>query len=249
MKSTYGQYCPLALSAELLCRRWTILVISRLLDGCCQFNEIHQGIPRISPSLLSQRLSELEDAGLVYKQKLQHQKGYSYHLTEAGLSLDPIIMGMSVWGQQWARDMVLDDLDIGFLAWSMHLRMNVGAMPPGRTVIEFLFPDAPTDCRNFWLVHEDGKVDMCLKYPGYDTDLLVTANILNFVEMWRGFRDLKQEIKAKTIRLSGPSKLRKEFPNWLLLSYLAEHERLKEGKERTLSTRIGLHSSPAQSDF
>jgi DNA-binding HxlR family transcriptional regulator len=68
MKRGYGQYCPLALAAELLCGRWTILVVSRLLDGCAQFNEIHRGIPRISPSLLSQRLAELERAGLVVRE-------------------------------------------------------------------------------------------------------------------------------------------------------------------------------------
>ena len=65
MAHQYGQYCPLALAVELLCERWTLLVVSRLIDGCSQFNEIHRGVPRISPSLLSQRLSDLECAWLV----------------------------------------------------------------------------------------------------------------------------------------------------------------------------------------
>jgi DNA-binding HxlR family transcriptional regulator len=62
MRHGYGQYCPLALAVELLCERWTLLIVSRLIDGCTQFNAIHRGVPRISPSLLSQRLDQLARA-------------------------------------------------------------------------------------------------------------------------------------------------------------------------------------------
>ena len=202
--STYGQYCPLALAAELLCRRWTILIISRLIDGCRTFNEIHEGVPRISPTLLSTRLSELEHAGLVRRRKKRKEKGYLYEPTEAALDLTALIDGMAIWGQQWSRDMSMEDLDPAFLAWSMSLRMNIEAMPAGRTVIEFEFSGTPTEFRRFWLIHDDGKIDMCLKYPGYDTDLLVRSDIRRFVEAWRGFRDLKSEIQAGKIRLTGP---------------------------------------------
>lgn len=54
MARGYGQYCPLALAVELLGERWTILVVSRLIDGCRRFNEIHRGVPRISATLLAQ---------------------------------------------------------------------------------------------------------------------------------------------------------------------------------------------------
>ena len=63
MARGYGQYCPLALAAELLCERWTLLVVSRLIDGCTRFNDIHRGVPRISATLLTKRLAELEHAG------------------------------------------------------------------------------------------------------------------------------------------------------------------------------------------
>ena len=67
--------------------------------------------------------------------------------------------------------MTHDDLDPGFLVWSMHRRIDTARMPPGRTVIELEFTGAPRDCRRFWLVHEDGKVDMCVKHPGFEVDL------------------------------------------------------------------------------
>jgi DNA-binding HxlR family transcriptional regulator len=231
---SYGQYCPLALATELLCRRWTILVISRLIDGCRTFNEIHQGVPRISPSLLSTRLSELEHAGLVSRQKIPNENRYLYEPTEAALELSDLIDSMAVWGQQWSRDMDMEDLDPAFLAWSISLRMNTDAMPPGRTVVEFEFSGTPTEFRRFWLVNHDGKVDMCLKDPGYETDLHVSSDIRRFVEAWRGFRDFRQEIRSGEIRLAGPKQLTSSFPDWLLLSALAPYRRRANGRESGL---------------
>ncbi|MGB5775220.1 MAG: helix-turn-helix domain-containing protein [Sedimenticolaceae bacterium] len=231
---SYGQYCPLALASELLCRRWTVLVISRLLDGCRTFNQIHQGIPRISPSLLSTRLAELEHAGLVKRRKVPNENRYRYEPTEAALDLTELIDQMAIWGQHWARDMDMDDLDPAFLAWSMSLRMNTDAMPLGRTVVEFEFSGTPTGFRRFWLVNNGGKVDMCLKDPGFETDLHVRSDIRCFVEAWRGFRDLRQEIRTGKIRLSGPKHLVSSFPDWLLLSALAPYRRRVNGRERRL---------------
>ena len=235
--SSYGQYCPLALAAELLCRRWTILVVSRLIDGCTTFNEIHQGVPRISPSLLSTRLAELEHAGIVRKKKRRNARGYTYEVTQAGRDLEDIITSLAVWGQHWARDNELDDLDLGFLAWSMSLRIDTDQMPPGRTVLEFEFSGAPTDFKRFWLVNDNNKVDMCFKHPGYDTDLLIRADLRVFVETWRGFRDLRTEVKASRIRLTGRPELKKAFPDWLMLSMFAHIERQAPGREQRLGRR------------
>jgi DNA-binding HxlR family transcriptional regulator len=234
MKRHYGQYCPLALAAELLCERWTLLVISRLLDGCTQFNEIHRGVPRISPSLLSQRLAALERAGLVVREPAARGKPRRYAVTEAGRELEPIIMDVAAWGQRWSRDMTHDDLDPGFLAWSMHRRIDTARMPPGKTVIELEFTGAPKGCRRFWLVHDGGTVEMCLKHPGFEVDVRVLSDIRVFVEAWRGIRDLRAEISAGRIRVSGPPRLCSQFPAWLQLSQLAEFPRKRPGRESRL---------------
>lgn len=237
MAGSYGQYCPLSLAAELLGRRWTILVVSRLLDGCRRFNEIHRGVPQMSPSLLSRRLSELAGAGLV--RVTRSGRGNDYTLTEAGRELEPMIDHLAVWGQRWARDMTTEDLDPAFLVWSMHLRMNTEAMPSGRTVLEFTFTGAPKDCDRFWIVHRDGEVEMCLKDPGLDVDVAVSSDLRLFVEAWRGFRDLRREIRAGRIRVDGPALLRKSLPDWLMLSSLAPNPRLRPGRERDLAESSG----------
>lgn len=230
---SYGQYCPLALATELLCQRWTVLVISRVVDGCHTFNEIHHGVPKISPGMLSTRLKELEHAGIIEQSKVDGRPYYA--LTPAGADLEPIIDAMAVWGQHWARDMETDDLDPAFLAWSMHLRMDGDAMPPGRTVIEFRFSGKVTAIRRFWLIGTDGKTDMCLKHPGFDSDLIVRADIRRFIETWRGFRNLRQEIRSGRIRLDGPQALKRQFPKWLKLSSLAPYQRRAHGRESRIA--------------
>ena len=239
MSRGYGQYCPLSLATELLCQRWTMLVISRIAAGCNRFNEIHRGLPQMSPSLLARRLRELERAGILQTRASQNGRWHEYSLTAAGEELEPLVNAMAVWGQRWARDMTLEDLDPAFLVWSMHTRIDADHLPPGRTVIEFSFSGAPVDCRTFWLVSEDGEVEMCLKDPGHDVDLRVLSDLRVFIEAWRGFRDFGSEIKAGRIRLSGPARLREQFPSWMRLHVLAGVPRMRAGRERRLSRITG----------
>ena len=62
---SYQQFCPVAMAAEILCTRWTIVVLREMFAGSTRFNELRRGVPRMSPALLSQRLKELESAGIV----------------------------------------------------------------------------------------------------------------------------------------------------------------------------------------
>ena len=206
--------------------------MSRLIDGCAQFNAIHRGVPRISPSLLAQRLGELERAGLVVRGAAKRGKPREYQLTQAGRDLEPIIEQLAVWGQQWARDMRDEDLDPAFLVWSMHLQVDTARMPPGRTVLEFEFTGVLRNPRRFWLVNENGAIDMCLKDPGYEVDLKVMSDLRVFIEAWRGIRDLRAEMRAGRIRVTGHSQLRRHLPDWLRLSSLAGYPRRRPGAER-----------------
>ena len=66
---SYGQFCPVAMAAEVVCTRWTPLLLRELLCGNSRFNDLRKGIPRMSPTLLSKRLKELEEAGIVIQVK------------------------------------------------------------------------------------------------------------------------------------------------------------------------------------
>ena len=227
MRQEYGQFCPVALASEVLAERWTLLVVRELLAGSRRFNDIRRGVPRLSGTLLKQRLLTLEHVGVVERQPSASNRGSDYCLTEAGLALKSVVMSIGEWGQRWARDIGPEDLDPGWLVWAIHRRLNTASMPPGRTVIEIEFTDAPANQRRFWLVHRAGSVDVCLKDPGYDVTVQLTTRIRILAEVWRGIRSLKDELRAGTIDLRGSSEHRHAFPQWLLLSLYAPIKRAR----------------------
>lgn len=225
MDRGFGQFCPVALASEVLTQKWTLLIIRELCAGSSRFNDIRRGVPRISATLLKQRLDELEHAGIVERRRSDSGSVTDYVLTEAGLELKPVLTGIGEWGQRWARDIRPEDLDPGWLVWNMHRRLNIDAMPPGRTVIQIDFTDGPKQQRNFWLVHRQGEVDVCLKPPGFQVDIRLITSVRTLAEVWRGIRPLKREIKTGTVRLEGRSSLRRAFPDWFLLSVYAPIKR------------------------
>lgn len=215
MRQAYGQFCPVALASEVLAERWTLLVVRELLAGSRRFNDIRRGVPRLSATLLKQRLETLEYAGIV------ERRASDYLLTEAGRSLKAVVTSIGEWGQRWARDIRPEDLDPGWLVWMMHRRLNTPVMPRGRTVIQIEFVDAPAKQRRFWLIHQAGHVDVCLKDPGYDTSVRVVTRVRTLAEVWRGIRSVKDELRAGRIQLEGVADFCRAFPQWLLLSAYA----------------------------
>jgi hypothetical protein len=102
----------------------------------------------------------------------------------------------------------------------MRRRLDSAAMPPGRTVIELEFTDAPKQ-RRFWLVHLGGRVDVCLKDPGFEPTVRAVTRVRTLAEVWRGIRPIREEIRAGRLRVQGSAEARRAFPGWLLLSVFA----------------------------
>ena len=100
----YKQFCPLAMAAEVLCTRWTMVLMRELMAGSTRFNDLRRGVPKMSPTLLSQRLKDLEQSGIVERRPLQSEKGvFEYRLTEAGRDIGPVVEAMGFWGQKWVE--------------------------------------------------------------------------------------------------------------------------------------------------
>lgn len=227
MRQEYGQFCPVALSSEVLAERWTLLVVRELMAGARRFNDIRRGVPRLSPTLLKDRLRTLERAGIVERAASESSRGSDYRLTQAGEELRAVVVAIGQWGQRWARDIRPADLDPGWLVWAMHRRLNTAQMPPGRTVIEIEFTDAPAGQRRFWLVHLGGRVDVCLKDPGFEATVRVSTRVRTLAEVWRGIRPIRQEIRSERLRVQGSPAARRAFPGWLLLSVFAPVKRAR----------------------
>ncbi|MCB2090232.1 MAG: helix-turn-helix transcriptional regulator [Alphaproteobacteria bacterium] len=225
--STFGQFCPIALASEILTQKWMLLIVRELNAGSKRFNDIRRGVPRISATLLKQRLDQLELAGALIKKPMDNGAGDEYLLTDAGRELKNILGAIGEWGQRWARDISPEDLDPGWLVWAMHRRIDTSRMPKGRTVLEIEFTDAPKSQRFFWLLCHKDNVDVCIKPPGYDTDLTIKTDVLTLAKVWRGIGELKKEISCGHITLEGKNDLKKQFPNWLLLSIFAKIKKQK----------------------
>jgi DNA-binding HxlR family transcriptional regulator len=224
----YGQFCPVAKAAEVVAERWTPLILRELLCGSHRFSELQNGLPLISRTLLSQRLRELEDAGVIRSVPKPSGRGRVYLLTEAGEELRPIIMELGEWGQRWTRELRREHLDAGLLMWDMQRRLDRDRLPAERTVVRFDFLNVPRHQlarRTWWLVLTPSDVDICLKDPGYDVDLCVTADLEAFVKVWMGDIRLTDAIGAGQVTLDGPRPWVLAFPAWLRLSMLARVKR------------------------
>lgn len=221
MKKGYGQFCPLAKASELLCERWTMIVIRELVAGSHQFNDLRRGLPLMSPTLLSLRLKQLTEAGVV-RRVFESTGKQAYELTEAGRELEPLVKVMGVWGHRWAKSQFEDhDLDVGLLMWDIRRGVNSASFPARRLVIEIEFADAPKGMSQWWLVSENSDVDLCLKPTGHDVDLVIKSTVRALTQVWMCKRSLGEALKSGELSLHGPEDLRGLLPNWLQGSPLA----------------------------
>ena len=220
MKS-YGQYCPVARAAEILGKRWTLLILRDLHGGCRHFNQLRKGVPLISPSLLSRRLKELEAAGVVERRSVGRSP--EYHLTVAGRETAAIVELFGVWGQRWVRNVLgADDLDEGLLMWAIKGSTDPGDFPAGRSVVQFSFSDQPKLRWDlWWLVVDDVDVDMCVDDPGFDVDLYVTTDLRTLTRLSMGDFLAREAVRSGAIELHGSRKLASGFGTWLGFSPFA----------------------------
>lgn len=223
--SGYGQFCPVSMAAEILCSRWTVVLLREMPCGSTRFNDLRRGLPRMSPTLLSKRLKELELAGVI--RSTPTAAGISeYVLTEAGEDLRPIIIGIGSWGQRWVESRLsLRNLDPTLLMWDMRRNLSTDPLPPRRCTIQFLYPELAPTLRNYWLVVESGNVDLCQTDPGFDIDLLVTSSLKTMTAIWMGLVRLDAEVRAGHVQLEGDPAIRRAMQQWLKLSVFAPVER------------------------
>jgi DNA-binding HxlR family transcriptional regulator len=218
----YHQYCPVARASEILADRWTPLIVREMLAGSCHFNEIRRGLPGISRSLLVSRLRHLEDAGVVERRSGANFP--EYLLTEAGIALRDVIEHLGAWGVKWAfGDPVEEELDPALLLWKIHQRIDRRELPPGRTVVQFEFVGRRT--RRLWLVVSPGEVSVCLKPPGFDSDLIVRADVSLLYQVWVGHIDYHVAVRRGDITVEGPRELARALPRWFMWSPMAQFVR------------------------
>ena len=224
-KGSYNQFCPVAMASEILCTRWTLILLRELVVGSTRFNDLRRGVPRMSPALLSKRLKDLETAGVVKRVAVKSEPGiYEYHLTRSGQGLKAVIEAVGVWGHRWIEtSLSLKNLDVSFLMWDMRRNIDPTPIPKRRCVIQFIYPELPPTLRNWWLVVEPNKdVDLCSVDPGFNVDLYVTSDLRAMTAIWMGLMPLREAISDGKVTLTGDRQLGEDIKTWLKLGYFAK---------------------------
>lgn len=204
----YGQFCSIARAHEVLGGRWTLLVVRELLCGSRRFNDIRRGIPRISRTMLSERLRELAFIGAVTR--IDGDQGPEYALTTAGQELMGLVSALGGWGQRWLpRNPAEEDLDIAPLLLDMQRRIRFAALPRDPIVIRFEIEGQQPR----FLLLKPTEASFCTHNPGFPEPLRIRARLPALVAWWRGDVGFI-EAKRMGITIEGPKALAREFPDW-----------------------------------
>ena len=227
-EGSYSQFCPVAMAAEILCTRWTVVLLRELVAGSTRFNELRRGVPRMSPALLSKRLKDLEVAGVVARTPLQGDPDlYEYRLTAAGQELRRVVEAVGEWGQRWvSTEASLGKLDVNLLMWDMRRNIDTKPMPVRRSVIQVIYTDLPEVRRNWWLLVDPAEgIDLCSVDPGFDVDLYLVTDLRTMTEIWMGYTPLARAKADGRLVVTGGSALEANLHSWLALSPFARLEK------------------------
>ncbi len=223
-QNVYSRFCPIAMAADLLGLRWTLLVLCELWSGSTRLNDISRGLPGMSPSLLSKRLKEMEVKGLLKRRESGTGAHAEYTTTQCADELEPVVITLGEWARRNIEtDVSLQCLDARMLMWNIRRRINRSNLPISKSVIQFSLNDSPNEQANYWLVIKPGvEPDLCYLDPGYNVDLSIISQLRAMTSAWMGHSSFETEIPNGTISLVGHSGMARNLTKWLIRSSIAE---------------------------
>ena len=215
MSINYGQFCPVSKAAEVLGERWTILILRAMMMGSTRFSDFQRALSQISPTLLTKRLAQLVDEGLILRKTAAGGKRVEYYLTASGKELKPIIMELGAWGMRWARGKMSDDeLDVELLMHDVCRQIDPSTLPGGDTVLHFTFAGLDQFPR-WWIVLENEKPELCINPPGRESDVTLRSHIRTMVEIYMGDLAIPAARREGRLQVEGRPDLVRTVSRWL----------------------------------
>lgn len=209
----YSTFCPVAKAAEVLCERWSILVVRELLSGSTRFTELRRGIPSCPPATLSKRLKQLEQAGVV--DRVEARGTVVYELTEAGWELFPLVRSFGEWGQRWVRSSYPDDeLDPDELLWDVRRFLDPAGLGRDPCVVQLDVALPVKGRKPYWFVVDGGAVDLCDVDPRRDVDVTISAHVRTLTKVWLGDTTYHAAVRDGGIESDGPRSIVRRLPSW-----------------------------------
>lgn len=233
----FGLYCPTSKACEVLLPRWTIQILGELWGGSTRFNEIKRGLPGISPTLLANRLKEMQENGLLERVEDKATGSIDYIRTEKAAELDSVLKALAAWAQRHiTAEIALEDRDADLLMWNIRRQIDVAELPPKRIVMRFNFSDATSPASTYWVITKPGEtVELCSSDPGFDVDLFVETQVRVFTGVYLGRSSFEQAVADDLIFMSGDPRLIKTFRRWLRFSMHSGVENIASVEPAALS--------------
>ena len=222
--SGYNQFCPMAMAAELLCKRWNLIILRELHLGSTHFNELRRGIPKISPTLLSLRLKELKSAGIIEGTTILNGKAASsYSLTKSGKETFDVILALGNWGQNWFEQRAITgNSEPELLMWDLQRNIFCDQLPQRNLVLQFIFSNEK-QYPKWWILFEpSSSIDLGHTDPGFDPDIICETDVEALTNLHMGFESLASLLKQNAIDVSGSNDVINSMPNWLGTSHFAK---------------------------
>jgi hypothetical protein len=157
--------------------------------------------------MLSQRLKELAAVDVVHAQAKEKGRGHIYALTEAGEAFRPMIEMMGQWGLKWGHGLIgPDDLDSKLLIGGVRQHIDRKDIPAREFVLRFDFRGIAKGSRNprhWWLLIRQDDIEVCLKDPGQNVDVMIEADLAAFTKVWTGYSRLEDALARGLVRFRG----------------------------------------------
>jgi DNA-binding HxlR family transcriptional regulator/putative sterol carrier protein len=153
---TYDDGCGIARALDVVGERWALLVIRELLLGPKRFTDLRTGLPGVSANILSQRLRELEESGVILRRQLEPPAGsWVYELTDRGRGLEHVILDLGRWGLQSTS--LPHDARIGVDSVILSLRARFDPKAAGDLHAEY---ELRLDGYRFRAIVDDSRIDL-----------------------------------------------------------------------------------------
>jgi DNA-binding HxlR family transcriptional regulator len=234
----YGQFCPVAKTAEIFGDRWSPLIIRELYYGPRSFGDFLAALPLISRTMLSQRLKELAAADIVHADAKEKGRGYIYRLTAAGEAFRPMIEMMAEWGLRWGQGLIgPNDLDSQLLVWGIRQHIDREDITAREFVLRFDFrgiPKGGRTPRHWWLLIRQDEIEVCVKDPRQNLNVTIEADLGAFTKVWTGYCRLEEALARGLITFRGTD-----------AAIAQMHRMLKLADEPVLRTRGTVRSTVA----
>lgn len=216
MVASYKQFCPVAMAAEVLETRWTLLIVRELCLGSKHFNELRRGVPKMSPTLLSKRLRELEDHGILTIVRTADNKS-EYILTDAGKELLDVIVSIGSWGKKWiSHKHHIESSDEGLLVWDIRRNLNLEKFPKRNAVMQINFLGSPSKSANWWFIFSGiGAPDVGPIDPNLYVHFYLETTLSVLTKVWLGEESVSAAIASDQFIIAGEPELINTFEDWI----------------------------------